>query len=142
MFTYNETHKIKQYFKENGYVVITNVINDKEIENTINEICTHPALLGEYKFDLKEPSSWGKPHIAEYGFVDVNQGYSQGHSQRDPGYKENFCCFGIIHTIIVTQKMIFFYKICIVYTKYICLFFSFSQNSPFSKAPKKPLTFR
>ena len=75
MFTCNETHKIKKYFKENGYVVITNVINEKEIENTINEICTHPALLGEYNFDLKDPSSWGKPHIAEYGFVDVKVKY-------------------------------------------------------------------
>ena len=83
MFTYNETQKIKQYFKENGYVVITNVINKKEIENTINEICSHPALLGEYNFDLKEPSSWDKPHIAKYGFVDVNQGISQGHSQNE-----------------------------------------------------------
>ena len=83
MFTYNETHKIKKYFKEYGYVVITNVINDQEIENTINEICSHPALLGEYNFNLKDPSSWDKPHIAEYGFVDVNQGHSQGHSQNE-----------------------------------------------------------
>ena len=36
MFHHNEIDNIKQYFKENGYVVITNVINEKEIENTIN----------------------------------------------------------------------------------------------------------
>ena len=48
MFHHNEIDNIKQYFKENGYVVITNVINEKEIENTINEICNHPALLGDY----------------------------------------------------------------------------------------------
>lgn len=86
MFHHNEIDNIKQYFKENGYVVITNVINEKEIENTINEICTHPALLGDYGFNLKDPTTWDKPHIVEYGFVDVNQGHSQGHSQNELEY--------------------------------------------------------
>ena len=83
MYHYDDTINIKQYFKENGYVVITNVLNKKEIDNTINEICTHPALLGDYNFDLKEPSTWDLPHIKDYGFIDVNQGHSQCHSQNE-----------------------------------------------------------
>ena len=83
MYHYDDKNGIKEYFKENGYVVITNVLNKKEIDNTINEICNHPALLGDYNFNLKDPSTWDQPHIKNCGFVDVNQGYSQGHSQNE-----------------------------------------------------------
>ena len=72
MFHHSEINNINKFFKENGYVVITNVINEKEIENTINEICTHPALLGDYNFDLNDLSTRDLPYINDHGFIDIN----------------------------------------------------------------------
>ena len=79
MFHHTDFMSINKFFKENGYVVVTGVLNDIEINDTISEICNHNALLGDYDFDIKNPETWDKPYIGERGFVDINQGHSQGH---------------------------------------------------------------
>jgi len=81
MFHYLEYDKIKTFFKQNGYVVITDVITSDEITNSINEICQHPALLGDYNVDINNFENWDNAYIGDRGFIDINQGLSQNHSQ-------------------------------------------------------------
>ena len=81
MFHYSELDKIKEYFQEHGYAVITDVITPDDVKNTIDEICHHPALLGDCNVDINKPESWNNVYIGDRGFVDINQGESQNHSQ-------------------------------------------------------------
>ena len=70
-YHHTELDKIKEYFQQYGYVVITDVITANDIENTISEICQNPALLGDFDLDINKPENWDKVYIGDRGFVDV-----------------------------------------------------------------------
>lgn len=56
---FGDDEAIKTAFREDGYVVISNVLSPTEIEAVLDEIWTSDNLLG--KFDRNDPETWGMP---------------------------------------------------------------------------------
>ena len=56
---FGDDEAIKTAFREDGYVVISNVLSPTEVEAVLNEIWTSDNLLG--KFDRNDPETWGMP---------------------------------------------------------------------------------
>ena len=68
---------ISERFQQDGYVVVSNVLSEDEIESSINELWTNPRLLGEEGVKRDIPDSWkwseeGRNH----GFVDSCEQHS------------------------------------------------------------------
>ena len=74
-FNDSQVDDYTSYFNENGFCVITNILEDKEISNALQEIWTHPALLGNSNIVENNPETWNID-IDNIGFLDLNGGYS------------------------------------------------------------------
>mmetsp|Transcript_27289 Transcript_27289/g.44774 ORF Transcript_27289/g.44774 Transcript_27289/m.44774 type:complete len:383 (+) Transcript_27289:186-1334(+) len=56
---YGDDEAILKAFREDGYVVVSNVLSPVEVEATLNEIWTSKNLLGQ--FDRHNPGTWSDP---------------------------------------------------------------------------------
>ena len=74
-FTAEQSAEYEQYFAENGFCVITKIIDSDRIDASIQEIWEHPALLGNH-LDRTDPTTWDQWVTDDKGFLDVNGGHS------------------------------------------------------------------
>jgi hypothetical protein len=74
-FNYTQIKEYKDYFLEHGFCVITNIVEDLEIKEAINEIWEHPSLLGDSGIIRDDPNTWNI-EIDGVGFLDLKGGYS------------------------------------------------------------------
>jgi len=79
VYSYSELEHAKQYFLENGFCVIKDIVDDDLINKRINEIWTHPAYLGNGLIDRNNLETWSNDnnwYTDDKGFLDLNGGYS------------------------------------------------------------------
>eukprot|EP01060_Flectonema_neradi_P008616 TRINITY_DN16154_c0_g1_i1.p1 TRINITY_DN16154_c0_g1~~TRINITY_DN16154_c0_g1_i1.p1 ORF type:complete len:353 (+),score=70.94 TRINITY_DN16154_c0_g1_i1:184-1242(+) len=64
-------------FKQDGYVVVSGILQNDEIESVVDEIWTNPRLLGEDGVDRNDAETWKwNNEGSNHGFVDSPEQHS------------------------------------------------------------------
>lgn len=60
---YGEDEQILEHFRQFGYVVVSNVFSECEVQNALNELWKSPQLLGrDPAIKRSDSTTWGKEH--------------------------------------------------------------------------------